>query len=226
MALWKLTEAEGDNKYRTRYRTAAALTSTALQHDHVIQQASLLDALCAFPESADELLSCAVACTVTVPEHEELTEYSRLNPHIDGWARYEELGLTVIDTCTGDAVNLRYLAKIHEHHLLARARVAGRRASTWRQFFDELKIEYEISRDRIANSPLRHDGKSLHIYFHDRVRKPPSFSAHEQFFSDFSWDCWEVLPEATTKGYVRVAPECDFERDALAAMCQYAATRT
>lgn len=226
VTLWKLTEAEGDHKYRTRYRTADALNSTALQHDHVVQQASLLDALCAFPESADELLNCAIGCTVTVTEHEDLTEHGRLNPHLDGWLRYEALGLTVIDTHTGGTTDLKELAKTHDHPLLAQARAAGRRASTWQQLFDDLNIQYELSRGRVTNSPLRHDGKSLRIYFHERVRNSPSFSANEQFFSDFSWDEWEIVPEATTKGYVRVVPECDFERDALAAMLQYAILRT
>ncbi len=129
VALWKLTEAEADHKYRTRYRTAAALDSTALEHDHVVQQASLLDALCAFPASADELLACAVACTVTVTEHETLTEHSPLNPHIDGWTRYDALNLTVVDTRTGVTVDLKALAKMYEHPLLAQSRAAARRAS-------------------------------------------------------------------------------------------------
>lgn len=226
VALWKLTEAEGDHKYRTRYRTQKALDSTDLQHDHVVQQAILLNALCAHPESADALLECAVACTVTVPEHESLTEHSRLNQGVDGWKRYEDLGLIVVDTEKGCVADLAELAKKYTHPLLNEARAAPRQMSTWRQLFDDLKIEYELSRERVANSPLRFGGRSLHIYFHDRARKPSSFSAHEAFFSEFPWDNWEPLPETTTKGYLRMAPECDFERDALIAMLKYATART
>lgn len=133
VTLWKLTEAEGDHKYRTRYRTEGALTSAELQHDHVVQQASLLDALCTHPESADELLNCAVACTVTVAEHERLTEHSRLNPQIDGWARYDALGLSVVDTSSGERVNLKELAEVYDHPLLKQTRASTHRVTTWRQ---------------------------------------------------------------------------------------------
>lgn len=225
VAIWKLTEAEGDHKYRTRYRTAGALAATGVQHDHVVQQASLLDALCAHPDSAEELLGCAVACTVTIPEHEQLTEHSRLNPHIDGWTRYEALGLTVIDTLHDRQADLRELARAHDHPFLAQTRMTSRRANTWRALFDDLGIEYDLSRNRIANSPLRHGGESLQIYFHDRVRKAASFSANEKFYVEFAWDGWEFSPEPTTKGYLHVRPEIDLERDALIAMLAYAEGR-
>jgi hypothetical protein len=47
IALWKITQAETGRagKHRTRFRSMASLSSEALRHDHVFQQAKMLDAL-------------------------------------------------------------------------------------------------------------------------------------------------------------------------------------
>ncbi len=43
--IWKLTEADADHKHRTRYRTRAALSSDDVEHEHVVQQRVLVEAL-------------------------------------------------------------------------------------------------------------------------------------------------------------------------------------
>ena len=49
----------------------------------------------------DEIVSKAVACTITREEHLILNKYKNL----DGWKRYREAGITVIDALTGLVFN-------------------------------------------------------------------------------------------------------------------------
>jgi hypothetical protein len=100
IALWKITEAEAGRtgKHRTRFRSMASLSGEALRHDHVFQQAKMLDALMeAKPEGVDAILRNAVGCTVTKEEHYLLDRYK----HLDGWERYKQAGIVVIDMETG-----------------------------------------------------------------------------------------------------------------------------
>jgi hypothetical protein len=108
LALWKVTEAEPASKYSTRYRSLGALQSTnaKLQHEHVYERGKMADALLASPERLDELLSMAVGCVVTAEEHEQLTRVSKQHPHLDGWNRYAQAGITVIDMTTGRPIEL------------------------------------------------------------------------------------------------------------------------
>lgn len=97
--LWKLTEADG--KYSTRYQSCAAIECndrSKLRHDHVYPRSKLIDALLkAKPEELDEILSCAVGCTVTVDEHLRL---SRFDDECTGWDRYRKATVQVKDTET------------------------------------------------------------------------------------------------------------------------------
>jgi hypothetical protein len=102
LALWKVSEAEG-GKYRTRYRSLKSRRKGAhLQHDHVVERAKLADELISHPERAVEILDTVVGCVVTEGEHRRLTEVSRRQPGLSGWARYAAAGIVVIDTKTGD----------------------------------------------------------------------------------------------------------------------------
>lgn len=100
--LWKLTEAESHNKYKTRFQTEGAIAcrdAIKLRHEHVHQRSKMIDRLLdAKLEEVDGILENAVGCTVTIDEHARLAkcddEY--------GWDRYRKAGLVVIDTATGE----------------------------------------------------------------------------------------------------------------------------
>ena len=100
IALWKYTEAEGSSKYKTRFRSKASLSAAPrdLRHDHVYQRAIMIEALLqAKSEDVDEILRNAVGCTVTKEEHTLLEQFK----HLDGWERYRQAGMVVIDMETG-----------------------------------------------------------------------------------------------------------------------------
>jgi hypothetical protein len=107
LALWKITEAE-TAKYQTRFRSEASLSSSMLQHDHVFQRALMVEALLAAPaEKVDEILSAAIGCTITREEHRRLNHFK----HLDGWERYSESGIVVIDMETGKPADLSQLSR-------------------------------------------------------------------------------------------------------------------
>lgn len=101
LALWKVTEAESLNKYKTQLRSQAACScapGTKLQHDHVFQRSRMVDVLLtASPEAIDDILKSAVGCTITKDEHTRLSDFK----HLDGWDRYRAAQIVVIDTETG-----------------------------------------------------------------------------------------------------------------------------
>jgi hypothetical protein len=104
--LWSVTEIDG--KYTTRFRSAGTLQleeagrianwQSELRHDHVLTRNSLTEALLAGADPYD-VLSTAVACTVTRAEHTRLSAFDRSH---EGWARYAEAGVEVIDMATGE----------------------------------------------------------------------------------------------------------------------------
>ena len=99
-ALWKITEAESRHKHRTRFCSQTVFLSPGCdcRHDHVFQRARMIDDLIrGGPNCADEVVSRAVACTITREEHSALNRHKDL----DGWERYREAGITVIDAQTG-----------------------------------------------------------------------------------------------------------------------------
>jgi hypothetical protein len=101
--LWKITEAES-SKHKTRFQSQGALDSSdksKLRHDHVFQRSKMIVALeKAAPQDVDDILNTAVACTVTVEEHDHL---SRFDDEY-GWERYRKAKIAVIDTQTGKRV--------------------------------------------------------------------------------------------------------------------------
>jgi hypothetical protein len=100
VCIWKITEAHG--KYYTRFKSRAALASdrSNLAHEHVYRQKLLINKLLASPQDAESILSKAIGCTVTREEHGKLTVFDQAHPNADGWQRYKEVGIEVIDTLT------------------------------------------------------------------------------------------------------------------------------
>jgi hypothetical protein len=97
-ALWKVTEADGVRKHETLYRSKASLRqSNDLRHDHVWQRANMVKNLMANPNDVEAILNKAVGCTITKHEHTLLNRFSNL----DGWERYRQAGIVVIDMATG-----------------------------------------------------------------------------------------------------------------------------
>lgn len=114
LALWAVTEAEG-GKWNTRFRSRASLEPKAsLQHDHVYERAKMTDALIADPHRLHEILDMAIGCVVTKEEHTRLTEVSRKNPGLVGWARYSVTGVEIIDMLRGQIVNFSELEHLEE----------------------------------------------------------------------------------------------------------------
>lgn len=227
--IWKLTEAEADHKHRTRYRTRAALESNDVEHEHVVQQSTLVEALLVHPAAADELLACAVACTVTAAEHRELSRISRERPELEGWHRYLEISrggtLLVIDTKDGSEVNLEDLAVRHSHPLLNEMRDRPVPRSDLRELFDQFGIMYEVdASDHIKeNSVLRHGEASLQLYFRERGRRQSFFEANAKRYARFTWEHWTFLgsePDGAA-AYVKVVPCIDYESEALEGLLRF-----
>jgi hypothetical protein len=105
IALWKYTEAEGISKYKTRFRSEATLAAASadLRHDYVFQRANMIEALMqAKSEDVDKIIKGAVGCTVTKDEHARLDQFK----HLDGWERYRQARIVVIDMETGKPFEL------------------------------------------------------------------------------------------------------------------------
>jgi hypothetical protein len=112
LALWKVTEAEGVSKYKTRLRSKASigLPNTHLHHDHVWQRANMAKALIqAKPDEVEAILDKAVGCTVTRAEHELLKKFDHL---VDGGERYKlASSIVVIDMETGHTLERPEISK-------------------------------------------------------------------------------------------------------------------
>jgi hypothetical protein len=98
--LWQITQAEGRSKYEIRYRSQAAMNAPRkqLRHEHVTQRKAMVKALIARPADAREIVAKAQGCVVTKDEH---TRLNSVGKSIDGWERYREAGIVVIDMKTG-----------------------------------------------------------------------------------------------------------------------------
>lgn len=96
VCLWKLSEAEGINKYETRYASSASLGRPAaeLAHEHVHERRRLIDDLVEGRIEANRLAELCIGCTVLRTEHAKLTA---LRTGAVGWERYRQAGISVID---------------------------------------------------------------------------------------------------------------------------------
>lgn len=101
-AVWFATECDG--KLTPRFRTRAAMDfagddyQRALQHEHVVPLAVLVERLLAARGDVEQIITGAPACLVTCSEHKALTRFDRTH---DGWDRYRAAGIDVIDALTG-----------------------------------------------------------------------------------------------------------------------------
>jgi hypothetical protein len=108
VALYKMTEAECKNKYRTRFMSAAAWEiakhenkpndSKLLIHEHVNERAKTCEKLLKPSANIDEILNTVVACVVTKDEHNDLRKKGK---HLEGWERYKAAQIRVWDTENG-----------------------------------------------------------------------------------------------------------------------------
>jgi len=105
-AVWYVSEAAG--KYKTRYRSAGALSleadgpvpkrRSALRHDHVTTRRSILACLASPGADVEATLPSVISCTVTKSEHERLTKF---DDTCAGWDRYIAARIDVYDLATG-----------------------------------------------------------------------------------------------------------------------------
>ena len=91
---WLTTEVHG--KYTTRYRSAGVLMrpKAKVQHEHVITRKSLIHEALQEGADIDAIFGKAVACVVTVEEHEALAD---VDAAAVGWDRYKAAGIVVYD---------------------------------------------------------------------------------------------------------------------------------
>jgi hypothetical protein len=103
-ALWLATLAEGRGKYKTRFISKAAYDAPKRprQHEHVYQCSAMVKALIKNPGKVEEILEKAVGCVVTKDEHRALDDFK----NYDGWDRYIQAGIEVIDMETGLKLDL------------------------------------------------------------------------------------------------------------------------
>ncbi|MGY1771964.1 ADP-ribosylglycohydrolase family protein [Blastococcus sp. SYSU D00813] len=110
LALYKYSEAR-TGKHGLRFRTAAVMRSGAparVEHEHVRSRLAVVtDLRLGGPTLAPLVLTTSAACLVTSEEHVRLRA---VPPEVDGWARYAEAGLEVVDHLTGQSLDPRDLA--------------------------------------------------------------------------------------------------------------------
>lgn len=103
--IWLMTVAPY-GKYTVRYRSRGVLIDShaTLVHEHVFTRKSLADELLAAKpgQIEDVLRTRAVACIVTAEEHNRLKPFDQTH---QGWERYREAGIEVIDMLNGSKVS-------------------------------------------------------------------------------------------------------------------------
>ena len=108
-ALWEIVKLNGD--FRTRFRSKAALTlGVVIERDHVYQKGRVIKCLMDNPDQTASILNKSLHCVVTKEEHRKLTQLSEARAEIDGWSRYHEAGIEVLDMCTGNPYALTLCA--------------------------------------------------------------------------------------------------------------------
>lgn len=110
-ALWLLSESECGGvgrKYETRYCSSEALnvkrTAATVRHDHVLTRQKAIEQLVKARDSqkrVDQILDKVFGCTVTIDQHRDL---GRFDKEYEGWNRYREAGIAVIDRERGEQV--------------------------------------------------------------------------------------------------------------------------
>ena len=95
--IWNITGASG--KYKLPYISVLADKNHNLKvnHEHVFRKKILVEEILNNPDNLESILENAVACVVTVDEHERLNKVDRENPQLDGWERYKVANIEVWD---------------------------------------------------------------------------------------------------------------------------------
>jgi hypothetical protein len=98
--LWQITKAEGRHKYDLRYYSQEALTAPRkeLRHEHVYQRQKMIKELIRHPDRVESIVAKVVGCVVTKGEHAKLDAVDRQFPELEGWDRYRQAGISVVDT--------------------------------------------------------------------------------------------------------------------------------
>ena len=100
-AIWEVAYATGN--FKGRYRSQGVIDSVEkeIQRDHVHQKKDTVDRLLKGQASVEQAVENTIHCVVTREEHHRLSDYSKLNPEVDGWNRYKNIGVVVYDMLTG-----------------------------------------------------------------------------------------------------------------------------
>lgn len=112
-AIWFVSErGRVANKFRIRHRSAEAVAvqselpasqwSKHLRHDHVVPRKVLIAELQRPGADSAAVMARISACVVTKDEHDHLAPHAEL----DGWARYAEAGIQVVDMLDGRPLTL------------------------------------------------------------------------------------------------------------------------
>ena len=102
-ALWEITKPNGD--FKGRFRSKAVLViGTPIERDHVYQKERIVRCLVEHPNEIRTALNDLIHCVVAKEEHQRLTQISRSKIELDGWQRYQEAGIEVLDMSTGKQV--------------------------------------------------------------------------------------------------------------------------
>jgi hypothetical protein len=92
VCIWKITQADGKAKVRFWSEGALGSDKKELRHEHVFERKELIQRLLE-GEEIELVLSDAIACMVTKPEHLLLGKIQA-----SGWVRYEKAGIRVYDS--------------------------------------------------------------------------------------------------------------------------------
>jgi hypothetical protein len=100
--IWFYTEADG--KWKTKYESYAVhagIEHKMRRHEHVYTRKKLIAELQQRQKSVSEIAQHIIACIVTAEEHKKLHEIEKKNPKLDGWVRYKQAGIDVVERQTG-----------------------------------------------------------------------------------------------------------------------------
>jgi len=100
-AIWEVAYATGNFKGRYRSQGVIDRVGIEIQRDHVHQKKDTVGRLLKGQTSVEQAVRDTIHCVVTREEHLRLSDYSKLNPEVDGWNRYNNIGIVVHDMLTG-----------------------------------------------------------------------------------------------------------------------------
>ena len=104
--IWNITGANG--KYELPFISVLAKENPNLKvnHEHIFRKKILVDEILLNPDNLENILENAVACVVTLEEHNRLNQADKENPKIDGWERYNLAKIKVWDNINSKILEL------------------------------------------------------------------------------------------------------------------------